>query len=187
MPHISAEHAARGGTSARARPARARPGVSGCSRAKPGQARRPLVDLRVVLHRARPERIELRVDAEVPLREAHEVAERLGLAHLGQAGAARCARARRRAPSGRPSGTSSGGERRAGAARRAALEDRRLAELDALRLGSCHGRSDQFGAGSAGRFGLALFLVLAVPVAAAESVDRRCRRSSRGRASRCAA
>src|SRR5262249_42894242 len=76
-----------------------------------GKARGPLVDLRIELHRARPERVKLRVDAIVPLREANEVTERFGLAHLGEG----C---------GRFSGEGTerrarGGTRRGGRARRA--------------------------------------------------------------------
>ena len=53
-------------------------GDSGWTSAKPGSARRPLVDDRVVLHRARAERVEVRRDAEVPLRQPREVAHHLG-------------------------------------------------------------------------------------------------------------
>ena len=49
-----------------------------------GQARDPLVDLGVVLHRAGPERIHAQVDREVLLRESNEVPEHLRLAHLGK-------------------------------------------------------------------------------------------------------
>ncbi len=57
--------------------ARVQPGVA-------GQRRDPLVQARVVLHRARAERIEARVEVEVALREPHVVAHELGLAHLGE-------------------------------------------------------------------------------------------------------
>ena len=40
--------------------------------------------LRVVLHRARTERVEVRVDGEIELRQAREVAHRLQLRHFGQ-------------------------------------------------------------------------------------------------------
>ena len=52
---------------------------------EPGQRREPLVDPRVVLHRAGAERIEAGVDAEVARRELGEVADELELRHLGQA------------------------------------------------------------------------------------------------------
>ena len=52
---------------------------------EPGQPDEPLVDARVVLHRAAAERIEAGVDAEVARRELGEVAEHLGLGELGQA------------------------------------------------------------------------------------------------------
>ena len=52
---------------------------------QPGQPRRPLVDLRVVLHRARPERIEVQVDRLVEVRQPVVVAQQLELAHLRQA------------------------------------------------------------------------------------------------------
>src|SRR5262249_40180696 len=45
----------------------------------------PLVDPRVVLHRARAEWIEAGVDPEVARRERREVAQHLGLGQLGQA------------------------------------------------------------------------------------------------------
>ena len=50
------------------------------------QARDRLVHLRVVLHRARAERVEARVDAVVPLREAREVAHHVELGELGKSG-----------------------------------------------------------------------------------------------------
>ena len=53
---------------------------------KAGDARGPLVDLRVVLHGAGPERVHARVDGEVLLAELHVVAHGLGLRDLGQAG-----------------------------------------------------------------------------------------------------
>ena len=65
-----------------------------------GQRRHPLVELRVVLHRARAERVEAGVEVEVALREAVVVAHDLGLGDLGQprrllAAQARMAAARR--------------------------------------------------------------------------------------------
>ena len=50
----------------------------------PGQRRDALVQARVVLHRARPQRIEARIEVEVPLRQVHVVAHDLRLAHLRQ-------------------------------------------------------------------------------------------------------
>src|SRR5512132_349558 len=44
----------------------------------------PLVDARVVLHRARAERVEARVDSEVPRRQLREVSEDLRLGELRQ-------------------------------------------------------------------------------------------------------
>ena len=49
-----------------------------------GKHREPLVDARVVLHRAGAERIEARVDAEVARRELREVPDDLGLGELGE-------------------------------------------------------------------------------------------------------
>ncbi len=49
-----------------------------------GQADQPLVDARVVLHRARAERVEAGVDPEVAGREGGEVAQHLGLGELGE-------------------------------------------------------------------------------------------------------
>ncbi len=43
-----------------------------------------ITGLRVVFHRARPERVEVRVDREVELRQACEVTHGLQLAHFGQ-------------------------------------------------------------------------------------------------------
>ncbi len=51
---------------------------------KPWKTSRLLIHLRVELHRARAERIKLRVDRKVQLREAHEMANRFGLTHLRQ-------------------------------------------------------------------------------------------------------
>ena len=63
-----------------------------------GQHRVLVTRLRVVLHRARPERVEVRVDGEVELRQAREMTHRLQLRHLGQQ--------RRRWRGAGPSGTS---------------------------------------------------------------------------------
>jgi len=49
-----------------------------------GQPSDALVDPRVVLHRAGPEGVEARVDAERPIRERRDVADELGLGELGQ-------------------------------------------------------------------------------------------------------
>ena len=54
-------------------------------RREAGERREPLVDARVVLHRAGAERIEAVVDAEVARRELGEVADELELGDLGQA------------------------------------------------------------------------------------------------------
>ncbi len=60
-----------------------------------------LVDPRVVLHRARAERVEARVDAEGPIGERREVPDDLGLGELGQArGPLAPERLRERRPSG---------------------------------------------------------------------------------------
>ena len=71
------------------------------------QADEPLVDARVVLHRAGAERVEAGVDAEVAGRELGEVAEHLRLGELGEP-RRRLAGERRpgsRAPAGPASGT----------------------------------------------------------------------------------
>ena len=52
--------------------------------AEPGQADQPLVDARVVLHRARAERVEAGVDAEVARAELGEVPYQLRLGQLRQ-------------------------------------------------------------------------------------------------------
>src|SRR5205085_12662366 len=52
---------------------------------EPGQLPEPLVDPRVVLHRAGAERVEARVDAEVARRQLGEVADELELGHLRKA------------------------------------------------------------------------------------------------------
>src|SRR5262245_23281530 len=51
---------------------------------EPGQPRHVLVDLRVVLHGARAERIEVRVDAVVHAREARVMTDHVELGHLRQ-------------------------------------------------------------------------------------------------------
>ena len=88
-------------------------GCSGCSPRKPGSARDGLRDLRVVLHRARPERVEARVHAVVHLRRgACSGARGRARATSGSAGGS----PRGDAPAGpRASGTSSGGKRRSAA------------------------------------------------------------------------
>ena len=48
------------------------------------QHRELITGARVVLHRARPERVEMRVDGEVQLRQAREVTHRLQLGHFRQ-------------------------------------------------------------------------------------------------------
>ncbi len=79
-----------------------------------GQHRVLVTRLRVVLHRARPERVEVRVDGEVELRQAREVTHRLQFRHLGQ-------------------------QRRAGTAQR--CRNRRLdGHLRVLRVGAAAGR-----------------------------------------------
>ena len=57
---------------------------SGCRSARPGRRGQPLVPLGVVLHRARAERIEVRVDRHVQRRQVREVPHHLELAQLGQ-------------------------------------------------------------------------------------------------------
>ena len=59
-------------------------GANGCRSRNAGQVRHRVVDARVVLHRARAERIERRVDAERLLREPREVAHDVELAVVGQ-------------------------------------------------------------------------------------------------------
>src|SRR5205823_9584206 len=53
--------------------------------AEPGQRGEALVDARVVLHRARAERVEAGVDPEVACGELREVTEEIRLGDLGQA------------------------------------------------------------------------------------------------------
>ena len=92
-------------------------------RGEAGQAGRPLVELRVELHRARAERIEARVDRVVELRQVDVVADDLGLVELGQG-------RRRRAPGGRPGSGPGRPSADAGSCRRRGragpLEQRRL-------------------------------------------------------------
>ena len=64
--------------------------------------RQPLVPLRVVLHRARPERIEIRVDRHVECREVRVVPHDVQLAKLGQR--RRCGRDGRRGSATRAAG-----------------------------------------------------------------------------------
>jgi NADH-quinone oxidoreductase subunit G len=53
-------------------------------RGEPGQTCGPLVDLGVVLHRARAKWKELSVDGKIPLTEPHEMAHDFGLTHFRQ-------------------------------------------------------------------------------------------------------
>ena len=105
MPHTSASPRSSRYMSSSA-PCSMLSGAYGCRRAKPRQARGPLVDLGVVLHGARAERVDAEVDGEVLLAQAHEVTERLGLAHLGQRRRLAAERARRTARLASTSGTS---------------------------------------------------------------------------------
>ena len=98
MPLSSASCLLELASTARARPARASAGWSGCAAREAGQARRPLVDLRVVLHRAGAERVEAEVDRDVPGREPREVAHHLDLGDLRQPGQVVAQRARLEAP-----------------------------------------------------------------------------------------
>ena len=103
MPHDLAQACARSANISSSAPCDGRLGRARMQAGEARQARRPLVDLRVVLHRARAERIERDVDAVVPARQPHEVAHDLGFAHFGQRPAARRrARARRTAWRRRP-------------------------------------------------------------------------------------
>ena len=76
--------------------------VFGLVRMQIGEARHagePLVPLRVVLHRARAERIEVRVDGHVERRQIGEVPHDLRLGQLGQGRGRGGQRARRAAAS----------------------------------------------------------------------------------------
>ena len=70
-------------------------GCSGWRSAKPGQPRQLLVEPRVVLHRARAERVEAAVDRVILLRQPGEMAHDLRLAEPGQADRRLRVRARR--------------------------------------------------------------------------------------------
>ncbi len=74
-----------------------------------GERRRALVQARVVLHRARAERVEARVEIEVALGQAHVVAHDLRLGDLGQRGGS-LRRSRSGSASGPAAGTSSSGQ-----------------------------------------------------------------------------
>ena len=52
--------------------------------AEAGERRRLVVELRVVLHGARPERVEVGVDREVELAQQREVPDQVELRHLRQ-------------------------------------------------------------------------------------------------------
>ena len=71
----------------------------------------PLVPLRVVLHRARAERIEVRVDRHVPRREIDEMAHEVDLADFRQRRRRRGERRRRQQLLRSATGTSAGGNR----------------------------------------------------------------------------
>ena len=76
-------------------------GLVGMQIAEPGKVHQPLADPRVVLHRARAERIKAGVDAERPRRELGEMPYQLGLGQLRPAAAAGPGRTR---PEARPGG-----------------------------------------------------------------------------------
>ena len=92
-----------------------------------GQRSDPLVQPRVVLHRARPERVEARVEVEVAARELDVVAHQLGLGDLGQARGRVTAQRRRQQLGGLDLGHVERGRDERAAARGALLEDRRRA------------------------------------------------------------
>jgi hypothetical protein len=96
MPLTSAEHACcRRCHITSSVPCASSSGVCGCSLQETrAGARGPLVDLRVVFHGARPERVELRVDAEVPLRQPRKCRYASGSLTSGSS----AARARATAP-----------------------------------------------------------------------------------------
>ena len=97
---------------------RVQPGVA-------GQRRHPLVQLRVVLHRARAERVEALVQVEVLRRQRHVVAHQLGLARprAARPGRSRTCDAGSSSATG-TSGTSGRGRRESAPPRARALEDR---------------------------------------------------------------
>ena len=132
MPEISASAPSSSHSSCE----RALRDLVGRQRVEVGEARqagRPLVELRVVLHGARAERVEPGVDRVVELRQVDVVADDVGLVHLGQG--------RRRGPpgAGRDAVERVLGRVRdlaAAATRAAALEERRLEAL----AGDAHAR-----------------------------------------------
>src|SRR5260221_13270545 len=109
---------------------------------EPIQPSHPLVHLRVVLHGARPERIKLRVDAEVPLAQPHEVTNRFGLADLGQR-RGRSARETRQGITRVYVRHVERAERNTAPALRAAFENRELLELEPLCCIAWHGITEQ--------------------------------------------
>src|SRR6187431_283422 len=93
------------------------------------ESRSPLVYLRVVLHGARAEGIKLRVDAEVPLAQTHEVTNRFGLTDLGQTCRSLPLETAQRLLQV-DAGHVERSQRHAAAARRATFENRGLLELE---------------------------------------------------------
>ena len=85
MPVISQSARSRRQSSSSA-PCAVASGCSGCSPLEPRQRRDGLGDLRVVLHRARAQRVEAGVHAVVHLRQAGVVADQVDLGDLGQRG-----------------------------------------------------------------------------------------------------
>ena len=96
--------------------------------AEPGEPGEPLVDARVVLHRAGAERVEARVDAEGAVGERREVTHDLRLGDLGQA------RRRRAGEPVRELGNGKVGRRRATGAAARHASARRSAALGQARL-----------------------------------------------------
>ena len=83
MPVISASMRCRPCMTASA-PCASSAGCSGCASREAGHGGDGVVDLRVELHRAGAERVHVRVDRPVELREAREVAHDVELRQLGQ-------------------------------------------------------------------------------------------------------
>ena len=120
--------------------------AAGAGRRSPAMRAAYLVHLRVVLHRARAERVEAGVDRVVQLGQPGVVAHQVDLGHLGQRQVVRAAppaaaapRARRRRAGGRPCGPP--GRSRKSAAR----PSRHLLDIVARQLESCPSRSSASG------------------------------------------